>query len=188
MQFFTKSELREIYKQKRKAMSDEDIAFLSQKIIENYILQFSIYENQNVSVFLPIEKQNEINTNLLVKYFWEKRINVYVPKVIGDKMISVAYTPNTVLVKSKWGILEPQEDIDSKVEFSQVITPLLYADPLGNRIGYGKGFYDKFFVSLSHQPIKVGFNFFPAKEGILDPDPLDIQLDYLVTPEGILSF
>ncbi|MDE5490034.1 5-formyltetrahydrofolate cyclo-ligase [Elizabethkingia meningoseptica] len=183
-----KSELRKKYLNKRKAMSSQDVAFLSEKIFDQYLLQFKPSENQNVHVFLPIRSKNEIDTNIWIDFFWKNGVNVFIPKMIGDHIISVAYTPDTKLVVNTWGIPEPASDVDVKTEFDQVITPLLYADSNGNRIGYGKGFYDRFFSSVVYPVQKIGINYFAPEEVISDVDRFDIKLDYLALPDRILSF
>ena len=183
-----KSELRKIYKEKRKAMSYEDIAFLSQRIFQNYVLQFRPSENQNVHLFLPIAKKGEIDTNIWVKYFWENRINVFVPKMVGEYIISISYTQETPMEVNSWGILEPISNEGVEVSYDQVLTPLLYADPKGNRVGYGKGFYDRFFANINKSAKKIGLNYFKPNELITDVDQYDIPLDYLVLPDGIESF
>ena len=66
--------------------------------------------------------------------------------------------------------------------------PLLYCDDSGNRVGYGKGFYDGFFENLDKDVKKIGVNFFPPKENIEDVFQKDVPLDYLVTPVEVLSF
>ncbi|OPC26655.1 5-formyltetrahydrofolate cyclo-ligase [Elizabethkingia anophelis] len=183
-----KSELRKKYLKERKAMSSEDVAFLSEKIFNQYLLQFNVSENQNIHIFLPISAKNEINTHLWIDYFWKKNVNVFIPKMVDNEIISIAYKPDTELALNSWGILEPVSNIAKAVDFDQVITPLLYADRQGNRIGYGKGFYDRFFSSVKKSVLKIGINYFAPDELIQDADKFDIELDYLVLPDGMLSF
>jgi 5-formyltetrahydrofolate cyclo-ligase len=183
-----KLELRKKYLEKRKTLSADEVLLLSEKIAKNFILQFNVIENQNVHVFLPIEKFNEIDTKFFLEYFWNKNVNVFVPKIYQDKMISVKFTSQTVLEKNSWGILEPISNENECSEFDFVITPLLYCDKKGNRIGYGKGFYDEFFKTINANTKKIGVNFFPPIDSIEDVSENDVQLDYLITPEETLSF
>ena len=69
-----------------------------------------------------------------------------------------------------------------------MITPLLYCDNQGNRVGYGKGFYDSLFENMSSTAQKIGVNFFNPDEIVDDVWEGDIPLDYLVTPTVVLSF
>ena len=102
-----KAELRKLYLEKRKTLSNDEVLILSKKILENFILQFNIIENQNVHVFLPIKKFNEIETKFCVEYFWKRKVNVFVPKIFQNKIISVKLTPETILKENSWRILEP---------------------------------------------------------------------------------
>ena len=183
-----KAELRKLYLEKRKTLSNDEVLMLSEKILENLILQFNVIENQSVHVFLPIKKFNEIETKFLIEYFWKRKVNVFVPKIFKNKIISVKLTPETVLKESSWGILEPISNENECSNFDFVITPLLYCDKKGNRIGYGKGFYDEFFRTINADAKKIGVNYFPPIESIDDVSDFDVKLDYLVTPVETLSF
>lgn len=183
-----KAELRKLYLEKRKTLSNDEVLILSEKILENFILQFNIIENQSVHVFLPIKKFNEIETKFLIEYFWKRKVNVFVPKISQNKIISVKLTSETVLKENSWGILEPISNENECSNFDFVITPLLYCDRKGNRIGYGKGFYDKFFKTINADAKKIGVNYFPPIESIDDVSDFDVKLDYLVTPVETLSF
>jgi 5-formyltetrahydrofolate cyclo-ligase len=66
--------------------------------------------------------------------------------------------------------------------------PLLAYDKHGNRVGYGKGFYDNFLSKCKPETIKIGLSFFPPEDKIDDVSENDVNLDFCVTPEGIISF
>jgi 5-formyltetrahydrofolate cyclo-ligase len=183
-----KQDLRKKYLEKRKTLSTDEVLLLSEKIYKNFILQFNVIENQDVHIFLPIEKFNEIETKFFLEYFWSKNVNVFVPKIHQNKIISVRFSPETTLKENSWGILEPISNKNECSGFDFVITPLLYCDKKGNRIGYGKGFYDEFFKTINADAKKIGVNFFPPIDFIDDVSGFDVKLDYLVTPEETLSF
>jgi 5-formyltetrahydrofolate cyclo-ligase len=67
-----------------------------------------------------------------------------------------------------------------------VLVPLLAFDRQGFRVGYGKGFYDRFLQNLS--TLKIGLSFFDADEDIDDVHAYDIQLDQCITPNKIVTF
>ncbi|WP_313099088.1 5-formyltetrahydrofolate cyclo-ligase [Epilithonimonas sp.] len=184
----TKKDLRSIYKEKRMALSQDEVNFLSKKIFEQFILQFNVIENQKVNVFLPIEKFNEINTQIFIDYFFDKKVRVFVPKIQGEKMISVEIFPNSEFEINKWGIKEPISNIDANIELDYVLTPLLYCDQFGNRIGYGKGFYDYFFSRDLKIHNKIGLNFFSPNEDIADFFEKDVAIDGLITPSEFIGF
>ena len=183
-----KKNLRKIYLEKRMTLSKDEVNFLSEKIFDEFILQFNVIENQKVSIFLPISKFNEINTLEFIKFLWSKKLNVFIPKIIDKDLISVIFTSETVLIQNSWGILEPLSNQNEETVFDYVITPLLYCDSFGNRVGYGKGFYDKFFQTINSDAKKIGVNYFAPTDIIDDISELDVKLDYLITPDEILSF
>lgn len=183
-----KQELRKIYSEKRIALSQDEVVFLSQKIFQNFIATFLPEKNQNIHIFLTIEKFKEVDTQLFIDYFFKKNVKVFVPRINGETQETIQITPETGFRKNKWGIPEPKGSSSQNIYFDFVITPLLYCDNFGNRIGYGKGFYDRFFSEINPDAQKIGLNFFPPEENIDDVFPSDIPLDYLVTPLEVLSF
>lgn len=184
-----KAELRKKYMQKRKALSIDEASLLSEKIFKNFIEYFNPSQNQKIHIFIPIEKFREVNTQIFVSYFLSRKIRVYVPKIVDTRLISVEIFADSKFELNNWGISEPVSDEDSGIlDFDFVITPLLYCDRQGNRVGYGKGFYDGFFEKVSEKTKKIGVNYFNPEENIDDVWENDIPLDYLVTPDAVLSF
>lgn len=184
----TKKELRTIYQAKRMALSQDEVIFLSEKLLKNFILQFNPVENQKVNVFLSIERFNEVHTQIFIDYFFEKEIRVFVPKITGETIISVEIFPDSRFEVNRWGIKEPMSNIASDVHLDCVLTPLLYCDASGNRVGYGKGFYDQFFSENLMIKKKIGLNFFPPHEVIADVYQKDVQMDVLLTPNQRIDF
>lgn len=174
--------------EKRNALSSDEVISLSQKIFQNFVAAFLPKAGQNIHIFLSIEKFKEIDTQFFINYFFKKNINVFVPKVVYSKMKSVQIHQDSLFSKNKWDILEPINPSKNTSDFDFVITPLLYCDFQGNRVGYGKGFYDCFFSEINSDALKIGISFFPPEEKIDDVSEFDIPLDYLVTPVEVLSF
>ncbi|MFP3832223.1 5-formyltetrahydrofolate cyclo-ligase [Chryseobacterium sp. SIMBA_028] len=184
-----KAELRKKYIQKRKALSLDEAFLLSENIFENFIHYFNPKESEKVHVFIPIVARKEIDTQIFIKYFLSHNIRVFVPKIVGDKLINIEIFEDTLFETNSWGILEPVSNDDSKGnDYHYVVTPLLYCDKKGNRVGYGKGFYDGLFQGMSSGTKKIGVNYFDPDECIDDVWENDIPLDYLVTPKEVLSF
>ena len=91
--------------------------------------------------------------------------------------------------ENNWGILEPQGGrIVSPMEFDLVLVPLLCFDQNGYRVGYGKGFYDRFFPRCKENVWKIGFSFFDPVVKIEDIDQFDVPLNHCITPSGIYEF
>lgn len=184
-----KSELRQKYLAKRKSLTVNEIFQLSNEIFKNFVDYFKPSSGQKIHVFIPIEKFKEINTQIFIDYFLSRNIRVFVPKIVETKLISVEIFADTKYEINDWQISEPVSNEDSGVlDFDYVVTPLLYADRKGNRVGYGKGFYDGFFETISKETKKIGVNYFNPDENIDDIWENDVPLDYLVTPTEVLSF
>lgn len=183
----TKIELRKLYLEKRKLLSQQNVAEFSDFIFKNFFERFPVSAGMKIHVFQSIAKFNEVETSEFISELLKLNCQVFVPKMVGENLISVEVQDNTPMKKNSWGILEPVSNTDSEEKhYDYIITPLLYCDQNGNRIGYGKGFYDRFFAEV--EGIKVGVGFFPPNENISDVFASDIPLDYLVTPTEVLSF
>lgn len=187
----SKSKLRKIYLERRKKLSDEEVTLLSDKIVRNIIKYFDWSKIKNIHTFLPMGSQKEVDIWGFIRWIFseEEEKKIFIPKIIGSEIQSFELAPDTILEENQWGILEPKgNNFIENIHYDMVITPLLYCDNQGNRVGYGKGFYDNFFSKINEDAIKIGVSFFPPKEKILDVFERDVPLDYLVTPDEILSF
>ena len=98
-------------------------------------------------------------------------------------------TDNTTIRKDDYNIPEPVDGIEiNSTQMEVVFVPLLAFDKAGNRVGYGKGFYDRFLANCKPETIKIGLSFFEAEEEIFEASVDDIKLDYCVTPDQVIQF
>ena len=186
-----KNQLRTFYKELRAALSNEEIEQKSLQISNNVI---AFLKEQNVlshiHLFFPIPKQLEINTYPIKEYIEERGGTIYTSKVDPGslKLQTLLLKPGATFQLDSWGIPIPEDcDIASNERIQLVFVPLLAYDQKGNRIGFGKGYYDVFLASLDPTVIKVGLSFFSPELSI--PSELhDIPLDYCITPENIITF
>ncbi|MBC5840342.1 5-formyltetrahydrofolate cyclo-ligase [Flavobacterium sp. F-380] len=179
-----KKELRLIYKSLRKQLSERDIEQKSLEITNN-LIQLPIWDKTYFQVFLPITEQKEVDTELILHLLSGKDKEILISKSNFEtrEMIHFLLTDNTRIAKNEYNIPEPVEGIEvpsKKIEV--VFVPLLAYDKKGNRVGYGKGFYDKFLSECNPDVIKIGLSFFEPEELISDIFEGDVQLDYCVTP------
>ena len=95
---------------------------------------------------------------------------------------------NTKIKVSEFGIPEPENGVRLDPELLDVIfVPLLAFNLLGHRIGYGKGFYDRFLSLCRPESVKVGLSLFEAEEKFIHEN-MDFPLDYCITPKKIYGF
>ena len=185
-----KHTLRKIYKEKRASLS-EALRNLQSLNIANLSLTLPIWNKSLYHIFLPIEKQNEIDTQYILNILFGKDKNIVISKTIfkENKLKHFLLTDQTLLKVNSWGIPEPDEGIQIEPQQIDVIfVPLLAYDIQGNRVGYGKGFYDRFFLECRSDVLKIGLSFFPPEREISDISKNDIPLDYCITPTTIFKF
>lgn len=185
-----KKELRLKYKSLRKQLSENDIEEMS-LAISNQLIQLDIWNKNYFHIFLPIEEHQEVDTELILHLLSGKDKNILISKSDFEtrEMTHYLLTDNTKIKKNQYNIPEPVDGIEvpsAKIEV--VFIPLLAFDKKGHRVGYGKGFYDKFLSECQTETIKIGLSFFEAEEKINDIHEADMQLDYCVTPNQIYRF
>ena len=186
----TKTELRKKYKLLRKNLSVETIDDLS-IAIANQTLKLPIWEHSFYHIFLSIEEQKEVNTDYLLSVISGKDKNVVISQSDFEtgNMTHFLLTDNTAIKKNNHNIPEPVDGIEiENNKIDVVFIPLLAFDEKGNRVGYGKGFYDRFLANCKPETIKIGFSFFEAETEITDVYENDVRLDFCVTPENIHQF
>jgi len=184
-----KKDLRYKYSTARTLISAQELLHYSLSI-SNRLLQLPIWDNSYYHLFLPISEKNEVDTSFILSILHGKDKNIVVPKIAGTSLLNhILLTDNTKLVKNDWGVPEPKEGIEVPIQKLDVVfVPLLAFDAAGNRVGYGKGFYDVFLNQCSSEVIKIGLSFFEAEEIISDVDRHDIKLDFCITPEKTYTF
>jgi len=198
MQYFTfqphlkmnKNYLRQKAKAKRQQLSREEIENKS-LAIANQLLRMDIWDKLYYHLFLTIEEQNEINTEYTLQILAGKDKEIVISKcdftTLG--MTHFLLTDNTKIKKNSYNVPEPVDGLevpDAKIDV--VFVPLLAYDIQGNRVGYGKGFYDNFLNKCKPETIKIGLSFFPPEESIEDVTSTDVKLNFCVTPDNIIAF
>ena len=185
-----KKELRTEYKAKRQRMSEAEKEEKS-LAIANQLLSLDIWDKTYFHIFLPIVERNEIDTEFILHLLSGKNKEIVVARSDFDsrRMTHILLTENTKIKKNAYHIPEPVNGIQVPVATIEVVfVPLLAFDIHGNRVGYGKGFYDQFLADCMPETLKIGLSFFEAVGAIEDVSKTDITLDYCVTPNKTYRF
>jgi len=154
-------------------------------------MQLPIWDVHYYHLFLPIESQKEVNTEFLFSKILQKNKKLVVSKSNFEthSMEHFLWSKTTQITKNAYGIPEPSDGIAVKdQEIEVVFVPLLAYDKKGNRLGYGKGFYDRFLSACKQETIKIGLSFFEAETALIDNSENDVRLDYCITPKRVYSF
>lgn len=187
-----KQQLRKIYKEKRKNISHHQ----KEKWDDLLLIQFqklSFNHVQTVFSFLPMEEMNEPDTHLFTRYLSVIIPNVQIayPLIDSEQNTMQAYVVDneTNYQLNSRKILEP---VNGKLihpeEIDLILVPLLAFDKQGYRVGYGKGFYDKYLLNCRRDAVKTGLSYFEPVDKIDDCSAFDIPLTYCITTEYIYEF
>lgn len=186
----TKQELRNKYRKLRESLALEERDEMSLEIA-NQAISLEIWNHNNYHVFLPIERLREVDTQYLLSILGGKDKNIIISKsnFSDGTMSHFLLTDSTKIIVNKHGIPEPEDGIEiSPEKINVVFLPLLAYDKEGNRIGYGKGFYDRFLLQCKSDVIKVGLSFFNPEEHLIDKNILDVGLNYCISPKKSYKF
>ena len=187
----TKNELRQDYRQLRKQLSGDEVNDLSRKITTQLGTWLKGQEGLNhFHLFFPISKFKEVNTFYIQQLLEQQDKTLFTSQVNREenRLDTLQLPPEASFFLDEWGIPVPQESVRvTATKIQVVLVPLLAYDKSGHRLGFGKGFYDRFLASLEQPVLKVGLSFFTPEEAV-PVEPHDIPLDYCITPEQILKF
>jgi 5-formyltetrahydrofolate cyclo-ligase len=183
-----KNTVRQQYRLLRAKLSEEERLEKSIQIA-NLALKLPCWNLTYFHLFLSSEKLIEVDTEPLMSVLLGKDKQLIVPKMEKENRLThYLLTDATPIQKNAFGIAEPQGGIAVKeTQIEVVFIPLLAFDESGHRLGYGKGYYDRFLARCSSECIKIGLSFFkPEKQ--LPFEATDIPLDFCITPTRIYSF
>ncbi|MBX2897216.1 MAG: 5-formyltetrahydrofolate cyclo-ligase [Cyclobacteriaceae bacterium] len=187
-----KAELRKIYLQKRNALSATESTQLSFQVYQQFFANINLSFIQVIHTFLPVASKYEPDTWLIIDRLRREfpYIRISIPKTDSrtNTLENFYFEGLHQLVTTAWGIQEPKQGIPTETKkIDLVLVPLLAFDKTGQRVGYGKGFYDRFLKQCRPDCKKVGLSFFEAEEDF-EYDPFDVPLDACITPLGVTTF
>lgn len=183
MQMTNKKITRTAIKEKRYALRESEVQSLSQECVSK-VLQFpELLEAKTVCVYMPTG--NEIDTSAIIQYCLENQKRVAAPRIEGDTMDFYYFQSIVDLKQGAYDIWEPTGTERVTDEESVVIMPGVAFDLDCNRIGYGKGYYDKY---LSKHPnmkkIALAYEF--QIVGKIKREIHDIRPEMIVTERRVI--
>lgn len=189
----TKDEARTYARRLRKQLGQ---SAYQQANLQLYQQLYPLIEGQNPNIvhcFLPNAKRKEVDTWPAIRWLWKRNIKVVtsVSHIHNNSMRHFYLEEHTLLLENKWGIAEPTGDKLTEIssyDIDMVLLPLMAYDRQGQRVGYGKGYYDRFLSTCPPETIKVGLSLFSPVENITDVNTLDISMDVVVTTDKIWWF
>jgi 5-formyltetrahydrofolate cyclo-ligase len=188
-----KSELRKAYLDRRRSLSPDDHSVLSREIVDRLLAEIDLGSIGVLNCYISIKHFGEVETRILFNRVWRTlpHIITTAPRIddATGNVDSFIYQHDTPAIENRWKIPEPAgSEIVAPESLDLVIVPLLCFDRRGHRVGYGKGFYDRYLQKCRPDCIKAGLSFFDPVDLIDDTYADDIPLDICVTPSETFRF
>ncbi len=185
-----KKELRKIFRERRSALN----AIEREKMHDLILIQFQRLPIEIPTIIMTYAAfENEFDPQIIIDYCNFKQPNQIISMPVvsarNNEMKSILVDDDTIFSLNQYGIPEPEGENELQPnKLEMVLIPLLAFDKKGNRVGYGKGYYDRFLKKCNADVIKVGFSYFNHCDHITDINEHDIPLDHCITPTTIYSF
>ncbi|MDF2800896.1 MAG: 5-formyltetrahydrofolate cyclo-ligase family [Anaerocolumna sp.] len=182
-----KESIRQEIKQRKEALTAEEIIHKS-KEIQRYLHELPLYQRAE-AIYCYVSFNQEVRTeDIITQALMDGKI-VYVPKIIQGCLKFIEIMSLADLTPGFFGILEPKFNDEILPSISNlVIVPGLAFDKEGRRIGYGKGFYDRFFNLYGVDKfikVALGYEFQIYEE--LPEFPSDVKVNMILTENGAYS-
>ncbi|PSL43781.1 5-formyltetrahydrofolate cyclo-ligase [Chitinophaga niastensis] len=188
----TKKDIRKHFLELRLNLDDDTAITLNERLLANS-RQLDYSGIRQAHIFLPISEKKEADTWPLIKWLRDTWPNMQWVLSKADmktgEMTHYRWKTNTILVKNRFGIPEPdhgEEVLPTDIDL--VFVPLLAFDLQGHRVGYGKGMYDRFLQQCRPDVRTIGLSLFEPVAKIEDADTWDVPLQTVVTPDQIYQF
>lgn len=186
----TKAEARKVYREKRMQLSDQERDKLEDLMLIRF-QTFATHIPDRILSFAPLEDKHEYDPYLVMNYcrFKNPAVQFYYPVTEGEQMHAGQVNEDQAFTKNKYGIPEPADAlIENPQRIDMIFVPLVAMDMSGRRVGYGKGYYDRFLQKCRKDAVTIGFSFFEPVEAISDWKPFDVPLIAGITPMNIFYF
>ncbi|MFW2489532.1 5-formyltetrahydrofolate cyclo-ligase [Clostridium chromiireducens] len=188
-----KKTLRKEILTKRKDIDNVEKEKMDKKIL-NKFYESKFYKD-STNIFVYISYDSEIDTRLIINKALKDNKKIYVPRTEFETRIMDAVEIKSFdnLIKSNYGILEPSknEPCINPNELDLIVVPGVAFDRNGGRMGYGAGFYDRYFKKITKDNIEriiklaLAYNF-----QVLDKVPMneqDVPVDFIITEKEFIG-
>ena len=185
-----KAQLRQQAIAERNSIPEPVYHQFSRSICEHFFTGFDLNFIHTIHVFLPVTERREPDLWPLIDRLRREfpGTRIAVPRMAGEQLESFYFEGLHQLEKNKFGIQEPKQGVTVESEkIDLVLVPLLLADKSGNRLGYGKGYYDRFLKTCRKDCIRAGVSLQEPVD-FIPAEPHDEKLTHLITAGGVIRF
>jgi 5-formyltetrahydrofolate cyclo-ligase len=184
-----KKELRKRLREVMDSIPPEELRARSVEVCRLLVEQPEYKRAEVVLVFFSLS--SEADTTPLVLRAWQDNKRVLAPKVSWEqrRMLPIEIRSSLDLAEARMGIREPASGVPVPVgEIDLVILPGLAFDPFGNRLGRGKGFYDRFLAHKDYRAVSCAIALEEQFVDFVPVGPHDMPIDMLVTDKAVRRF
>ncbi|MFA6699414.1 MAG: 5-formyltetrahydrofolate cyclo-ligase [Thiomicrospira sp.] len=185
--------LRRQLRQRRRALSYEQQQHHARCAVREVLRSRVLQRAWRIALFLS--QDGELDTQGLIQALWRRRRQLWLPVIQrGGRMRFAQYQPHSPMSVNRFGIAEPRAALKALAQpqyFDVVFVPLVGFDGQGHRLGMGGGFYDRSFAfrrQVSHRPLLIGWAHSCQQVDALPFQPWDVNLDAVVTEQGLRWF
>ena len=186
-----KEDVRKSLLIRRRSLSEKELKQVSYEINNGLINEIQKRDLKRILVYQSID--NEPSIKETIELAWQKGIEVYIPKVVSkEKIIINKLRRNSSYSENKFGIKE-SDDLDTVAlnEIDLAVLPLVGIDINGFRLGYGGGYFDRFFKQgskISTKPVIIGVGYAFQVLDVSFAEDHDLKFDSVITEKGVLKF
>ena len=169
---------------KKRDNTSFDFMKIASKKIQNRLKKINAFRNaQKIGVYYPIG--SEILTQDIIQELLSNGKDVFLPKVMEKNIEFRKIVDFSSLEKGSFDIMEPKDDCQKDNVLDVVLVPTVGISPIGIRLGYGHGFYDRYLAE--HKVITISLTFEKQIIKNIPKSEHDIIIDWIVTEEKILE-
>jgi len=190
MNIKSKKEIRKEILQKRDSINERDRKLMDEEIF-NRLVNSDEYKKAK-SIFAFVSFKSEVNTHKFIEYALSQGKTIGVPKIRKKEEGMEVFKIHSLsdLESGYFGVMEPIESCEkiNKDNIDFILMPGAVFDEKGGRIGYGRGFYDKFLSDVKDSVPKIAIAY---ELQIIDSVPMeeyDIKIDGIITEKRVIKF
>lgn len=189
---FLKKKNSDIQEEKKRIRNDihylkkdisEEAKLLDEKKVFDKIEKLDVFSKAD-TILIYWAIKNELPTQQTIAK-WSEYKTILLPSIEGDKLLLKSYKKEGKMVQKKLGIMEPELDEYFKGRIDLVIVPGVAFDRNKNRLGRGKGYYDRFFRKF--KPVKIGVGFDCQLLKTVPTNKYDQKMDIIITPNNTIE-
>ncbi|MCI6538369.1 5-formyltetrahydrofolate cyclo-ligase [uncultured Eubacterium sp.] len=177
-----KQQIRKKYKTLRNEMSSDEVREKSDQICKNIISSEVFQKAEKILAYAPLG--NEADIRFAIEAGWKQNKRIAFPKVFGDTMKYFEVSDFSELEEGTFHVMEPKEERPADWADALVLVPGVAFDRKKKRMGYGKGYYDRYFAGKA-DCVKLGIAYELQVAEQLPTEENDLPMEYLVTEKSL---